>query len=300
MEDVLSWDKFFYETNKNEFYPPKKIDLYNRLVAFTDNFFVIAAIGAFTPGYLMIVTKKMLPSFCLIESSQMKELKWLINILEKEISKYYNRNVVLFEHGMCACVGGLDRAHLHLMTVDKKADNSLLKECVNRALIRRKAGITHVEFKGHKLENIHDINQIMSSNKKNEYSVHGKQLAYNDISKDLDIKNWPAAAINHVKAGGHYVFFKTNSENSSFFTKKNFQTQLGREIVFELEKETNASFSKWVNDTLKVNSYSNIWKWQEFPFNENILKTMNDFTEIASRINDQSKQFGFISVKPKK
>ena len=58
MEDVLSWDKFFYETNKSKFYPPKKIDLYNRLVAFTDNFFVIAAIGAFTPGYLMIVTKK--------------------------------------------------------------------------------------------------------------------------------------------------------------------------------------------------------------------------------------------------
>ena len=42
--DVLSWEKFLNETSKEKSYPPKKIDLYNRLVAHTDNFFVIAAI----------------------------------------------------------------------------------------------------------------------------------------------------------------------------------------------------------------------------------------------------------------
>ena len=50
----------------------------------------------------------------------------------------------------------------------------------------------------------------------------------------------------------------------------------------------------------KKNKFANIWKWQEFPFNENILKTIKDFTEIASRINDQNKEFGFTNIKPKK
>ena len=56
--DQLSWNKFFHESSKRKNYPPKNMNLFNRLVAHTNNFFVIAAIGAFTPGYLMIVTKK--------------------------------------------------------------------------------------------------------------------------------------------------------------------------------------------------------------------------------------------------
>jgi len=76
--DVLSWEKFLNETSKEKSYPPKKIDLYNRLVAHTDNFFVIAAIGAFVPGYLMIITKELLPSFSLIKDKNLEELNLLI------------------------------------------------------------------------------------------------------------------------------------------------------------------------------------------------------------------------------
>ena len=39
--DVLSWEKFLNETSKEKSYPPKKIDLYNRLVAHTDNFLLL-------------------------------------------------------------------------------------------------------------------------------------------------------------------------------------------------------------------------------------------------------------------
>ena len=35
------------------------------------------------------------------------------------LSKTYDREVVYFEHGMCSCVGGFDRAHLHFMTIKK-------------------------------------------------------------------------------------------------------------------------------------------------------------------------------------
>ena len=78
IEDVLSWERFFNESKKRNFYPPKEIEMFNRLVLHTNNFFVIAAIGAFTPGYLMLVTKKLLPSLSLIDDEQLNELKWLI------------------------------------------------------------------------------------------------------------------------------------------------------------------------------------------------------------------------------
>ena len=59
IEDQLAWSKFYEESLKRKFYPPEKIELFNRLVAHTDNFFVVAAIGAFTPGYLMLITKEL-------------------------------------------------------------------------------------------------------------------------------------------------------------------------------------------------------------------------------------------------
>ena len=117
--DALSWDKFLEVTSKEKIYPPKKIDLFNRLLGHTDNFFIIAAIGAFVPGYVMIVSKKMIPSFALIEDNQLDELNWLIKNVSNTIKNAYDKEIVIFEHGMCACIGGLDRAHLHIMPVNK-------------------------------------------------------------------------------------------------------------------------------------------------------------------------------------
>ena len=119
MNDVLSWEKFEENTFNEKKYPPEKIELFNRLIASTENFFVIAAIGAFVPGYVMIVTKKLLPSLALIEDSQKDELDWLIKTLSESISEVYQKKVALFEHGMCACIGGLDRAHLHIMPMSQ-------------------------------------------------------------------------------------------------------------------------------------------------------------------------------------
>ena len=214
IQDVLSWDHFYEESNKRNSYPPKEIKLFNRLVSHTNNFFIIAAIGAFTPGYLMLVTKKLLPSFSSIEDEHLDELKWLIKVISKAIKEIYKREVVYFEHGMCACVGGLDRAHLHLMTIDPTVDDDLLKNTINKVLVKRKAGIKSVEVNGHKLENIHDIAEIMNSPDVASYKVNGKQLYYEDICNNIDIKNWPISTRAHVQKGGHYVYFKTNSASS--------------------------------------------------------------------------------------
>ena len=301
IEDVLSWERFFNESKKRNFYPPKEIEMFNRLISHTNNFFVIAAIGAFTPGYLMLVTKKLLPSFSLIDDEQLNELKWLIKVTASAIKETYNREVVYFEHGMCACVGGLDRAHLHLMTVSKDVNDDLLKKTINKVLSKRKAGIKSVEINGYKLENIHDIVEIMNSTETSSYKVNGKQLYFDDIKNNLDIKNWPVSARDHVSKGGHYVYFQTNSISSSFLTNKNFQTQLGRQIVFETEIEANNTIKEMSDKILKKNNYASIWKWQEFSFKENMLKTMEDLIPVLLKIEKDNKnnKFNFQTFKKK-
>ena len=301
IEDVLSWERFFNESKKRNFYPPKEIEMFNRLISHTNNFFVIAAIGAFTPGYLMLVTKKLLPSFSLIDDEQLNELKWLIKVTASAIKETYNREVVYFEHGMCACVGGLDRAHLHLMTVSKDVNDDLLKKTINKVLSKRKAGIKSVEINGYKLENIHDIVEIMNSTEASSYKVNGKQLYFDDIKNNLDIKNWPVSARDHVSKGGHYVYFQTNSISSSFLTNKNFQTQLGRQIVFETEIEANNTIKEMSDKILKKNNYASIWKWQEFSFKENMLKTMEDLIPVLLKIEKDNKnnKFNFQTFKKK-
>ena len=275
-EDVLSWEKFYKNSEERGSYPPKEIELYNRLVAHTKNFFAIGAIGAFSQGYLMIVTKKLLPSFALVDDSLFSEMNWFIKSISGVLEETYNRKVVVFEHGMCSCVGGLDRAHLHLMTADNKANDKVFLDSINKILKKRKAGIEYVEYQGYKLENIHDINQIMDSKKNLSYKIGGKQLSHKDIKNDLNLSKWPTSAHKHVKQGGHYVYFNNNSSASSFLTGKNFETKLGREILFDIEIKTNDKLKNFYNEATRKNSYCNVWKWQEFPFNENILKTMTE------------------------
>ena len=295
IQDALSWDLFLGGSKKRSSYPPKEIDLVNRLVCHTQNFFVVGAIGAFVPGYLMIISKKLISSYALLEKNALEEFNWLIDQVSKSIEKTYKKKVILFEHGMCACVGGLDRAHLHIMPVDKSSTDNEIVEAVNRVLSNRKTGINFIEFNNHKFENIHDINQIMESSDKNEYKVNGKLLKFKDL-QNLNSNEWPLSAFDHVKKGGHYVFFKSVTKDTSFLTTQNFQTQFGREVVYEIVKYKNKNFKKRVDQILKENSYSNVWRWQEFFFKENIYKTMLD---LIPELNEVSKlnKFSFETYK---
>lgn len=297
-QDVLSWINFFNESKKRNIYPPKKVELFNRLIAHTNNFFVVAALGAFNPGYLMIITKELIPSLSQIKDNQLEELKWLINALKRSLKESYDRDVVLFEHGMCACVGGLDRAHLHMMTITKNLDDDLLIDTINEVLIKRKAGIKSVEFNGYKLENIHDINEILKSKDLSSYKIEGKQLSFENIKNDMDIKNWPISTRKHVMKGGHYVYFETNNLNTSFLTKENFQTQMGRQIVFEVELKKNNILKKYYKKIIDKNDYASMWRWQEFSFKENILKTMEDIIPSLLKI-DTKNEFNFQTFEKK-
>ncbi len=284
IHDALSWDLFLNGSKIRSCYPPKEINLVNRLVCHTKNFFVIAAIGAFVPGYLMIVSKKLISSYALLEEKELDEFYWLINQIRKSIETTYKKKVVLFEHGMCACVGGLDRAHLHLMPIDETSNDMEIINAINRVLNNRKAGIKYIDFNNHKFENIHDINQIITSCEKSDYIINGKLLKFEDL-QHLDFQKWPFSALDHVKKGGHYIYFDSSSKHSSFLTTENFQTQFGREVVYEILMKKNLDFKKKAEKILKENEYINVWQWQSKFFKENIYKTMLDIIPELNKIS---------------
>ena len=119
LKDQLSWTEFLKESSKES--KITEVKPFNRLIAHTKNLFIISGYGAFTKGYSLIITKDFIPSFGLINNDMLKELNFLINLLKHYIKTKYSRNIAVFEHGMCACIGGLDRAHIHLMSVNENS-----------------------------------------------------------------------------------------------------------------------------------------------------------------------------------
>lgn len=298
--DQLSWEEF-YNKSKDRSFLPNKVNEFNRLVAHTKNFFVISGYGAFTPGYFIIITKNFIPSFGLVEENQLEELDFLIKLVKKLIYQELDRNSVVFEHGMCACIGGLDRAHMHIMSIPKNSSEKSISDSIDTTLYNRKAGIEYIEYKNYKLQNLHDINQIYEDvitddEKSNEFKIVGKILTKKDI-QNLSTEKWPLITLDHIKKGGHYVYFKSDFVQASFLTTNNFKTQFGREVVFQNELILNTEFKNKVEKFNNENKNLNIWQWQHYTFEEEILKSMKTakvgMTNLKDKYQKNCKEFEF-------
>ncbi len=287
LKDQLSWTEFLKESTKEKIIT--EVKPFNRLIAHSKNLFVIAGYGAFTKGYVLIITKDFVPSFGLIKKEVNEELHFLIKLLKFYIKKKYSRSITVFEHGMCACIGGLDRAHIHIMSVDKNSNEDSLKRSIEKVLYKRKVGIKYIKFGDYKLENIHDINQFMDEegDKNNiDYKIEGKLSKIEDI-KNLDANKWPFVTLDHINKGGHYVYFGTDYPNSSFLTIKNFQTQFGRQVVFENELELCEKFRQKIDNITKKNPLIESWKWQSYIFEDNIIETVNESRKDLKSLNGE-------------
>jgi len=287
--DQLSWERFYQEC-KNRDILPNKINEFNRLVAHTKNFFVISGYGAFTPGYLLIISKEFLPSFGLVEENQYEELNFVIKIIKEIINQELDRCSVIFEHGMCACIGGLDRAHIHIMSIPKETNEKSMSNAIDITLYNRKAGIEYIEYKNYKLQNLHDINHIyeelISKEKNEEFKIVGKLLKVKDI-QNLSVQKWPSITLDHIKKGGHYVYFKSDFENASFLTTNSFDTQFGRETVYQNELILNNKFKNKVKELENKNQNLNIWRWQHYTFDKEVLESMKIAKTGFIRLKDK-------------
>ena len=101
--------------------------------------------------------------------------------------------------------------------------------------------------------------------------------------------------LDHINKGGHYVYFESDYEEASFLTTYNFQTQFGREVVFNVELKQNKKFGKEVKKIKKNNEHLEVWRWQNCMFEKNIIFTMKSakktLNEFKLEFKDEFKKF---------
>jgi|HubBroStandDraft_6_1064221.scaffolds.fasta_scaffold337892_2 diadenosine tetraphosphate (Ap4A) HIT family hydrolase len=105
----------------------------SELIAETDNFFVLAGLGSFVPGYTLIVAKPRLwegspklTSLAEAPSRACDEFHWLLRSMKGAVETVFDAEVIGFEHGIPRGVSGPDRncacmevAHFHIMPIPR-------------------------------------------------------------------------------------------------------------------------------------------------------------------------------------
>ena len=131
---------------------------------------------------------------------------------------------------------------------------------------------------------------------KNQDEIKGKILKVNDI-KNLSHESWPKITLDHIQKGGHYVYFKSDYLNSSFLTTNNFQTQFGRQVVYENEFKLDKLFNDKIKKIKSKNEFLQIWRWQNCMFESEIIETVNSskirFKQLQNLYKDEYEKFDF-------
>jgi len=278
-DDILSWESFNTNSKKLNKNLPSKVELYNRLIYHTKNFFVIAGYGSFNEGYLLIISKSNISSFSHLEKNCLDEFKWLKEFLSKILKKIYNKKISIFEHGMCSCAGGLDHAHLHLMPITNIESNAQFIQVVNDTLKRRVAGVHKIKYGDHYFSNPHDISTIIHIGKKNDYQiVEGRLLNIEDLQSNKKLQSYPEDTSNAVKEENQYIYFEVFENNYNFYTLESLGTQFGRELCYNLELCNNKNFFESSKNSFMNNPNKLIWRWQDYIFKDKILLTIKELS----------------------
>lgn len=273
-QDVLSWELFRKGALKRKNKLPSTCTLDNRLILATKSFFVIGGLGAFIPGYYLIITKNFYSSFAQLTDEEVIEFEWLISFLNKSLMDNYSKHSAIFEHGMCSCAGGLDHAHVHMMAVPKRINVQDLELIINKVLKKRSAGIQKIEFNNHTFDNVHDISSII--NFQDDYKIlEGKLLKFDDLK---NFKENFSSIRNLLLNEEQYISFSIPEKNFLFCTKYYLGTQFGRELVSEVLFKFDEDLKKLFSSLNRSNPTKLIWRWQDYNFENNILKTIKDLS----------------------
>lgn len=288
--DDLEWEEFKIHSKLNINKLPKNIKKYNRLISHTENFFLIAGYGAFNEGYVLLLPKKLISSFSHLETSLLKEFLWFRKIIIKQLSSIYkNSNIADFEHGLCACLGGLDRAHLHFMPY-KKINKKNIVNSINKSLHRRAIGNISIKIDELVLTHPEDIKLFLNKKNNKKYKISGKFFKLNDIASNKSIYDYPLINNKKIKKSKPYIYFNSGYKKSSFITLNDISTQLGREIIFNIDYFDQRKIEELVKKN-KLNFSKNkfYWRWQEELFKKNIILTMN---KLSSKFYSYTKKYG--------
>src|SRR6266542_131449 len=97
---------------------PYELGVDSRILFRNDNFIIIAALGSFIDGYVLICPREHKPSFAYLDRKRLKEASIIIRATEQILTTYYVPPTA-FEHGATQSglrAGGcIDHAHLHVV-----------------------------------------------------------------------------------------------------------------------------------------------------------------------------------------
>lgn len=103
--------------------------IYNTILCETSNFFVVPALGALVPGYIMIISKKHIFSMAYLSKKEMIELDDLVRRLKKFLFSKIEITPILFEHGsgnVSNAANSVEHAHWHLVPVHFSSESKIL------------------------------------------------------------------------------------------------------------------------------------------------------------------------------
>ena len=286
--DVLSGDLFNNDALKRGDLIPEKVSLENRLIFETKNFFAVCGLGAFIEGYAVIITKDYLNSFAVLNEDELTEFNWITKKINDFYKYKYNKEIAIFEHGMCSCAGGLDHAHMH--TIPSPEFNEIdLKKIINKILKTRAAGINKIIFKENEFDNVHDISTII--NFSSDYNIiEGKLLEFNDIN---EFEGKIELIKDDIIKKEQYIYFNFN-DKQNFTTNHYLGTQFGRELVYEIYLNKDEEKKKYFNSLTRSNLNKFIWRWQDYSFEDNILTTIKEMSSyLKDNVNSKENNFGF-------
>ena len=286
--DVLSWDLFNNDALKRSDLIPKKVNLENRLIFETKNFFVVCGLGAFIEGYTVIITKDYLNSFAVLNDDELTEFNWISKKINDFYKFKYNKEIAIFEHGMCSCAGGLDHAHMHTIP-SPEFNESDLEKIANKILKTRAAGISKIIYNENEFDNVHDISTII--NFSSDYKIiEGKLLEFNDIN---EFKGKIELIKDDIIKKEQYIYFNFN--NKQVFTTNHYLgTQFGRELVYEIYLNKDKEKKIYFDSLTRSNLNKFIWRWQDYSFEDNILSTIKEIGGyLKDNVNSKENNFGF-------
>lgn len=107
--------------------------VYNTILYETCNFLVLPTLGAFVPGYVMVISRKHIFSMAYLTEEEMQELGDLVKYLKNILLRKFGVSPILFEHGSAldfceesAC--SVEHAHLHLVPINLSKEDKIIED----------------------------------------------------------------------------------------------------------------------------------------------------------------------------
>ncbi len=314
--EIPSWECCLkaVKTRNNEWIANLTDD--NRLIGYTNHFYVIVGWGAFVPGYLLIMPKdNQYCSFGALPREYFSEAQWLITSLAKLIKKIYNKiinqfyqtsnisyvGVIIFEHGMspgkpgCACT---KQAHVHLMI--EPSEEHIQKALFWYNLSQQKSKHSFLKNSPTQAEIISQVisSRISENNLLDiQLDIHDLERFQNYSSMGANFDNFPECTLAIVERKQPYVYFYPQKQQNRFlipaiFTNKFMPQKLSTYLdKMELKNQIPEIFlGSQLGRQIVAKMWGiedRYWNWQDYAGYKNMQRTILDLSRELIKISEQ-------------